>query len=68
MYRFAELHYLLTTSEIQFDGIGISEQRPKCNKHYTTNMDLPNYNIEHCNAEGANGGALQYIKRMLHIK
>ena len=53
-YHFAELHTLLTTSEIQFDIIGISESRLKCIKYYTTNIDLPNYNIEHCGAEGAN--------------
>ena len=54
-HHFAELHTLLTTSEIQFDIIGISESRLKYNKHYTTNIDLPNYNVEHCDAEGANG-------------
>ena len=47
-YHFAELHTPLTTSEIQFDIIGISESTLKLNKYYTTNIDLPNYNIEHC--------------------
>ena len=62
-YHFAELHTPLTTSEIQFDIIGISESTLKLNKYYTTNIDLPNYNIEHCDAEGANGGTLLYIKK-----
>ena len=72
-YHFVELHTLTseihfeiqfeTTSEIQFDIIGNSELKLKRNKHYTTNIDLPNYNIEHCDTHGANGGALLYIKK-----
>ena len=53
-YHFEELHILLTTSEIQFDITGISESRLKRNKHYAANLNLPSYNIEHCNAEDAN--------------
>ena len=67
-YNLAELHALLTTSETQFDIIGISESRLKYNKHYTTNTDLPNYNIEHCNAEGPNGRTILYIKRDIACK
>ena len=63
-----ELHTLLTTSEIQFDIIGISESRLKRNKHHTTNIELPNYDIEHCDAEGANGGTLLYIKEYIAYK
>ena len=67
-YNLAELHTLLTTSETQFDIIRISESRLKYNKHYTTNTDLPNYNIEHCDAEGPNGRTLLYIKRDIACK
>ena len=63
-----ELHTLLTTPEIQFDIIGISESSLKHNKHYTTNTDIPNYNIEHCDGEGANGGMFLYIKKDIAYK
>ena len=67
-YHFVELHTLLTTSEIQLDIIGISESRLKRNKHYTTNIDLPKYNIEHCDAEGTIEETLLYIKKDVAYK
>ena len=67
-YHFVELQTLLTTSEIQFDITGILESRLKHNKHYTTNIDLPIYNIKHCDAKGANGGMLLHIKKDIAYK
>ena len=42
-YHFAKFHTPLTTYEIEFDIIDISESRLKRNKQHTTNIKLPNY-------------------------
>ena len=60
--HFLELHTLLATSEIEPDIIGITESRLKSNKNHLTNITVPNYNIAYCPTDGANGGALLYIK------
>ena len=61
-YHFLELHTLLATSEIKLDISVITESRLKSNNSHLTNITLPNYNIEHCQTDGPNGGALLYIK------
>ena len=61
-YHFLELHTLLATSEIKLDISAITESRLKSNNSHLTNITLPNYNIEHCQTDGPNGGALLYIK------
>ena len=68
-YHFPELRTLLATSEIEFDIIGITESRLKSNKNHLTNITHPNYNMEHCPTDGANGGALLYINEdIIYIK
>ena len=66
--HFLELHTLLATSEIEPDIIGITESRLKSNKNHLTNITLANYNIEYCPTDGANGGALLYIKEDIIYK
>ena len=61
-YHFLELHTLLATSEIKLDISVITESRLESNNSHLTNITLPNYNIEHCQTDGPNGGALLYIK------
>ena len=61
-YYFSELQTLLSSTKVNFDIIGISESRIKQNKNPTYNINLQNYNTEHCTTETANGGILLYIK------
>ena len=48
--------------------VGITESKLNRNKKHLATIDLPNYSIEHCPADGANGGALLYIKEDLIYK
>ena len=57
-----ELHTLLASSEICFYIIGITESMPKCDKNHPTNIAVLEYTTERCTTDGANGGALLYIK------
>ena len=61
-YHFSELQTLLSSTKVNFDIIGISESRIKQNKNPTDNINLQNYNIEHCTTETANGSILLYIE------
>ena len=61
-YHFSELQTLLSSTKVNFNIIGISESRIKQNKNPIDNINLQNYNIEHCTTEAANGGVLLYIK------
>ena len=61
-YHFSELQTLLSSTKVNFNIIGISESRIKQNKNPVDNINLQNYNIEHCTTEAANGGVLLYIK------
>ena len=58
----SEFHNLLSNCRINFDIIGITESRLKRNQKALQNIDIPNYNIEHCPTESPNGGALIYVK------
>ena len=53
-----ELYTLLTSSKTKFYIRGISELSLQRNNQHATNLDLPNYNFEHCDSEGANGETL----------
>ena len=61
-YHCSELHSLLSNCRINFDIIGITESRLKRNQKALQNIDLPNYNIEHCPTEGSTGDTLIYVK------
>ena len=67
-YHCSELHSLLSDCRINFDIIGITESRLKRNQKALQNIDIPNYNIEHCPTEGPNGGALIYVKNDIIYK
>ena len=67
-YHCSELHSLLGSCKINFYRIGITESRLKRNQKALENIDIPNYNIEHCPTEGPNGGALIYVKLTLSAK
>ena len=67
-YHCSELHSLLSNCRINFDIIGITESRLKRNQKALQNIDIPNYNIEHCPTEGPNGGALIYVKNDIIYK
>ena len=67
-YHFTELHNLLAFTEFKFDVIGITESKLNRNKKHLATTDLPNYSIEHCPADGANGGTLFYTKEDLIYK
>ena len=59
------LHNLLASTDVKFDTIGNTESNLNSNKKHLTTIDIPNYSTEHCPADGANGGALLYIKEDL---
>ena len=61
-YHCSELHSLLSECNIDFDVIGITESRIKRNQKALSNIEIPNYKVEQCSTESANGGALLYIK------
>ena len=64
----SELHSLLSLLSLLTEIIGITESRLKHNQKALQNIDIPNYNIEHCPTEGPNGGALIYIKNDIIYK
>ena len=37
----------------------------KCNQKVLQNIEIPNYNIQHCPTESSNGSALIYIKNYI---
>ena len=61
-YYCSELHSLLSECNIDFDVIGITESRIKRNQKALSNIEIPNYKVEQCSTESANGRALLYIK------
>ena len=61
-YLCSELYNLLSNCRINFDIIGITSQKA------LPNIDIPNYNIEHCPTEGPNGSALIYGKNDIIYK
>ena len=48
--------------------IGITESRLKRNQKALQNIDISNYNIEHCPTECSNSGALIYVKNDIMYK
>ena len=67
-YHFKELHNFLTSTDVKFDLIVVTESKLNGNKKHLATINLPNYRIEHCPADGENGGALLYIKEDLIYK
>ena len=61
-YHCSELHSLLSACNIDFNVIGITESRIKRNQKALSNIEKPNYKVEQCSTESANGRALLYIK------
>ena len=61
-FRYEELYTLLTSNNLEFDIICISEIRLKLNKTSLTSISLPGYNIEYTTTESSNGGTLIYLK------
>ena len=57
-YHCSELHSLLSECNTDFDVIGITESRIKRNQKVLSNIEIPNYKVEQCSAESANGGKL----------
>ena len=68
LYYFTEFHNLLASTDVKFGVIGITQSKLNRNKKHLATIDLPNYNIEHCPADGANRGALFYIKEGIIYK
>ena len=67
-YHFEELNDLLETSNTKFSVIGITESRLKKGTKPISNIDLPNYKIEHTPTESEKGGSLLYISNNLNYK
>ena len=65
---FDDLEYLIKTTNQTFDVIAISESRIKSNMDITTNINLPNYSIEHTPTESHAGGTLLYISNNIAYK
>ena len=61
-YHCPELHSLLSECNKDFNVIGITKSRIKRNQKVLSNIEIPNYKVEQCSTESANGGALLYIK------
>ena len=66
-YHCSELHSLLSECNIDFNVIGITESRIKRNQKALSNIEIPNYKVEQCSTESANGRVLLYIKTILYI-
>ena len=67
-YHCSELNSLLSECNIDFDVIGITESRIKRNQKALSNIEIPNYKVEQCSTESANGRALLYIKNDTFFK
>ena len=57
-YHFNELETILSNCLIDFKILGISESRPKKDILTTTNIQFPEFNIEHMSTKSANNGSL----------
>ena len=66
-YHCSELNSLLSECNIDSDVIGITESRIKRNQKALSNIEIPNYKVEQCSTESANGRVLLYIKTILYI-
>ena len=64
-HHFLEFHTFLTAFETKFDIIVISDSGLKRTKKDKTNTDCPKFNIDHCDAECANGETL-YSKHIAY--
>ena len=67
-YHFDELSELLNDLTIKFKTIGITESRLRPEKSPLTNINLPNYNIEHMPTKANKNGALLHISNELKYK
>ena len=66
-YHCSELHSLLSECHIDFDVIGITVCQIKRNQKALSNIEIPNYKVEQCSTESANGRVLLYSKTILYI-
>ena len=58
----SKLRSLLSVCNIDFDVIGITESRIKRDQKTLSSIKIPNYKVEQCSTDSANGRALLYIK------
>ena len=63
-----ELDTLTKLVDNNFDFIGISETKITKNTPPTINIELENYNTEHCPTESSKGGSLLYISKKYDYK
>ena len=67
-YHFEKLNDPLETSNTKFSVFGITESCLKKGTKPISNIDLPNYKIEHTPTESEKGGSLLYIPNKLNYK
>ena len=67
-YHCSEHDSPVSNCRINFGITGITESRLKGNQKALQDINIPNYNTEHCPTEGPNGGALIYIKNDIIYK
>ena len=67
-YHFDELSELLNDLTIKFKIIGITESRLRPEKYPLTDINLPNYNIEHMPTKVNKDSAVLYISNELKYK
>ena len=67
-YHFDEISELLNDLTIKFKILGITERRLRSEKSLLSDVNLPNYKIEHMPIKANKGGALLYIFNELNYK
>ena len=67
-YHFDEISELLNDLTIKFKILGITERRLRSEKSLLSDINLPNYKIEHMPIKANKGGALLYIFNELNYK
>ena len=67
-FHIDELDTLLTSNNLRFDILCISETRLKLNRTSLTSVYPPGYDIEYTTTESSNGGTLIYIKNDVKYK
>ena len=67
-YHFDKLSELPNDLTIKFKIIGITESRLRSEKFPLSDINLPNYEVEHMSGKANKGGALLYMSNELHYK
>ena len=67
-YHFHEISELLNDLTIKFKILGITERRLRSGKSLLSDINLPNYKIEHIPIKADKGSALLYIFNELNYK